>query len=144
MQDIDNLTFKWFQQAQVNNMLQEKAREFVQILENDQFKASNGWLLQFKTRHNINQATVCDESESVDMRTVEDGKAKLPEIIADYNANNIFNLDESRVFYRALPSKIFRVKGDNCTRGKKSKDLITAAFCCNLAGDFEKSPSLAS
>ena len=37
-------------------------------------------------------------------------------------------MDKSGVFYRALPSKTFRVKGDNCKRGKKSKNRITAAI----------------
>ena len=76
------------------------------------------WLLRFKSRRNINQATVCGENESVDMRTVEDWKAKLPEIIADYDEKDIFNIDEGGIFYRALPSMTLRVKGDNC-KGRK-------------------------
>ena len=65
-------------------------------------------------------------------------KAELPEIIVDYDAKDIFNKERSGVFYRALPSKTLRMKSDNCKGGKKSKDGITAAFCCNLEGDFEK------
>ena len=72
------------------------------------------------------------------MWTVEDWTAKLPEIIADYDAKDIFNMDENGVFYSALPSKTLRVKGDKCKGEKKSKDKITAAFCRNLEGDFEK------
>ena len=75
---------------------------------------------------------------ALDMRTVEDWKAKLPEIIADYDEKDIFNMDEGGIFYRALPSMTLKVKGDNCKGRKKSKDRITAAFCSNLEGDFEK------
>ena len=59
----------------------------------DQFKASSRWLLRFKIRHNINQATVCGENKSVNMPTVENWKAKLPEIIADHDAKDIFNMN---------------------------------------------------
>ena len=76
------------------------------------------------------------------MRTVEDWKAKQPESITSYDAKDIFNMDKSGVFYRALPSKTLRVKGDECKVGKKLKDRITADFCCNVEGDFEKKLSI--
>jgi hypothetical protein len=34
-------------------LLQKKAREFAMAVKNDTFKASNGWLDSFRTRHNI-------------------------------------------------------------------------------------------
>ena len=69
LQAVDDLTWKWFQQARAKNlpvsgpMIQEKAKEFAEGLGKTDFKASNGWLDRFKGRHNINQATVCGESE---------------------------------------------------------------------------------
>ena len=72
------------------------------------------------------------------MRTLKDRKPKLLEILVGYDAKDIFNIYRSGVFYRALPSKILRVKGGDCKGGKKSKDRIAAAFCCNFEGDFER------
>jgi len=71
--EIDEMTWKWFEAARAAGvpvagpMLQEKARSFAIALGKPDFKASNGWLDKFKGRHNINQATVCGESESVDL-----------------------------------------------------------------------------
>ncbi|XP_064632735.1 tigger transposable element-derived protein 6-like [Lineus longissimus] len=46
-------------------------------------------------------------------------------------------MNESGLFYRALPTKTLRIRGDECKGGMKSKDRITASFCVNLEGDFE-------
>ena len=42
-------------------LVQEKALSFAKSLNKDGFKASNGWLNKFKTRHSISQAVICGE-----------------------------------------------------------------------------------
>ncbi|XP_064633669.1 tigger transposable element-derived protein 6-like [Lineus longissimus] len=144
LQGVDDLTWKWFQQARSHSlpvsgpMIQEKARQFALGLDKKDFKASNGWLEKWKIRHNINQATICGESESVDDNVVDEWKKKLPELVAGYDPKDILNMDESGLFYRALPCKTLRVRGDECKGGKKSKDRIKASLCVNLEGDFEQ------
>ncbi|XP_064647061.1 tigger transposable element-derived protein 6-like [Lineus longissimus] len=144
LQDVDDLTWKWFQQARSHSlpvsgpMIQEIARQIALGLDKKDFKASNGWLEKWKTRHNINQVTICGESESVDDNMVDEWKKKLPELVAGYDPKDIFNMDETGLFYCALPCKTLRVRGDECKGGKKSKDRITASLCVNLEGDFEQ------
>ena len=67
------------------------------------FKVSNGWLARFKFCHNIGSATLSGERASVDLLTVETWRERL--LITKYFAlHDIYNRDETGLFYRALPS----------------------------------------
>ena len=48
---------------------------------------------------------VCGESREVREETVESWKEGLPVILADYSPQDIFNIDETGKFFRALPTK---------------------------------------
>jgi hypothetical protein len=87
-------------------------------LGNDQFKASAGWLDSFKKRHNIVWNGVCGESKDVDESVVSEYKPKLLELISPCEPKNIYNADETGLFFRALPTKSLAVKGEKCTRCK--------------------------
>ena len=65
-------------------------------------------------------------------------KSRLPDITAGYATCDIYNVDKSGIFFRALPDKTLREKGTVCKGGKRSKELITAMFCVNMDGEFEK------
>lgn len=58
--DVDAFVYEWFRNAQAQNipvsgpLIQEKALEVAKALGNPEFKASNGWLCKFKSRHGIN------------------------------------------------------------------------------------------
>ncbi|XP_064422751.1 tigger transposable element-derived protein 6-like [Latimeria chalumnae] len=119
-------------------MIQEKALEFTKQLNKPDFKASNGWLGRFKGRHNIVFSAVSGEKGCVDGDVVEDWKLNLPDIIAGYQAKDIYNMDESGCVKHALPTKTLAVCRKDCTGGKKAKKRITMLLCCNMAGDFEK------
>ncbi|KAH6946059.1 hypothetical protein HPB50_011356 [Hyalomma asiaticum] len=55
--DVDKAVFTWFLDSRARNVpisgtiLQQKAKDFASILGHDDFKASNGWLQGFKSRH---------------------------------------------------------------------------------------------
>jgi len=70
--------------------------------------------------------------------TVDSWKERLPEIVAGYKKEDIWNMDESGVFWRALPDKGFGEKRKACKGGKKSKNRLTVAFFVNAAGEKEK------
>ena len=48
------------------------------------------------------------------------------------------NMDETGVFFRALPDKTLVVNGQDCKGGKRSKERITVVMCCNMDGQFVK------
>ena len=142
--EIDELTISWFRSVRNKNipvsgpLIQEKALFFAKALEITDFKASNGWLAKFKARHQITGGKISGESASVSEETVNDWKLRLPEITKGYERRNIFNCDESGLFYRALPDKTLRFKGTDCKGGKVAKERLTVFFCCNMDGEFEK------
>ena len=62
----------------------------------------------------------------------------IPGIISDYAPRYIYNADETGLYFRALPDKTLKVRGEECAGGKKSKLQLTAMLCCNMVGEHEK------
>ena len=56
-------------------------------------------------------------------------EARLPEMVSGYTKENIYNMDETGVFWRALPSKGFGEKGKACKGGKQSKHNNCCVLC---------------
>ena len=84
--------------------------------------------------------TISGESGDVSGVTVASWKERLPEIVAGYGSEDIWNLDESGVLWQALPDKGFGQRVRQCKGGKKSKQRITVAFTVNGAGKSEIKP----
>ena len=69
----------------------------------------------------------------MDPEVVTKFKDCLSSIIASYNPQDIFNCDETGVFYRSLPDKTLACKGDSAKGGKLSKERLTVLFACSLS-----------
>lgn len=99
----------------------EKALEIAASLDmGAEFKASNGWLARWKQRYNISHRTVSGESGDVSNETVESWLERLLSILAGYEAQDIWNCDETGLFWKTLPNKGLAEKGKACRGGKKS------------------------
>ena len=68
---------------------------------------------------------------------MESWRERLPEILQGYAAKDIWNLDETGCFWRALPNTGFGTGGFKCSGGKKAKQRITVALIANAAGEKE-------
>ena len=112
----------------------EKAKQIAQQLGKHDFKGSNGWFEKWKKRFNVRMVKICGESGDVCGETVESWLERLPEIVRGYKKENIFNMDETGVFWKALPDRGF---GEKSKGGKKSKHRIAVAFA-SAAGTKEK------
>jgi hypothetical protein len=114
-------------------MVQSEALTVAKSLGNDQFKATTGWSDSFKKRHNIVWNGVCGESKDVDESVVSVYKPKLLELISPYELKNIYNADETGLFFSGvLSTKSLAGKGENCTGGKMSKERLTVSLCGNM------------
>ena len=105
------------------------------------FEASNGWLDSFKRRHNIKGSTVAGESAGVDRTVVDDWKEKLQRITAGYAPEDVYNMDESGIFYRTTTSDndTLTMKGrQRCSGGERAKDRLTLVLCASMSGGKEK------
>ena len=65
----------------------------------------------------------------------------LAHILATYAPEDIFNADETGLFYKMEPSSSYVLKGETCTGGKRSKERVTVLPCANMSGT-EKLPLL--
>ena len=72
---------------------------FAEQLKLPEFRASEGWLECFKKRHSITLKSVCGESADTDMGAVDSWKAQLASLLKDYDPVDIFNADETGLFF---------------------------------------------
>ncbi|PFX20594.1 Tigger transposable element-derived protein 6 [Stylophora pistillata] len=98
------------------------------------FMASNGWLESFKARHNIRCAVLSGEAADVDPTVVDDWEKRLETILEGYELEDIYNADETGVFFRAFPTKSLVLRGEQCSGGKKSRDRLILLLACSATG----------
>ena len=100
-------------------ILQDTARTFADKIGKKDFSASNGWLENFKKRHQLPFKILSGESAPADHEAAIDYQRKLGNICNGFNSENIFNCDETALFYRALPKKSLIEKCKNDCAGNK-------------------------
>ncbi|XP_067650869.1 tigger transposable element-derived protein 4-like [Haliotis asinina] len=140
-EDVEKALFEWFKSVRSENIplscpiLLAKADEFSVKLGHTDFKANQSWLERFKKRRGICSAMTHGESSSVDSKSVDDWlTSQLPMLLKNYSPENIFNADETGLFYKLVPQRTLHLKGDKCHGGKKSKERITVLTAANMSG----------
>ena len=144
---IDQACYLWFLQQRSKGapvsgpLLKEKALQlFPQIYpekEVESFKASSGWLQKFCGRHGIRAMSLQGESLSADYSAVPAFQSELQDIIEreGNTLNQIFNADETGLWWRLMPSKYLVHCGEKQANiFKKSKDRVTLLACANATG----------
>lgn len=144
---VDDALLKWFADKRSQDipisglMLATKAKEFADALDVPKFQASNGFLHRFKKRNGVLQKTIAGESNSADQDVCAEWVEKvLPSIVSGYEPQDIFNADETALFYRVLPHKTLEFKGKDCRGGKLSKERVTVLLIANQSGDERLKP----
>ena len=57
-----------------------------------------------------------------------------------YSPEDIYNVDETGLFYKLLPDRTYTFKGENCHGGKRSKERITLLLGSNMTGTDKLKP----
>lgn len=84
-----------------------------------------GWLNRFRKRHSLCFRSIQGESKSVDLNVVRNWlDTEWKDLIQRYRAEDIFNADETGLFYRCLPNKTYDLKSMKCSGGKVSKGIM--------------------
>jgi hypothetical protein len=139
--DINVLMWKWFNEVRSRNIpvsgviIRQKALKYADSLGIENFQGSDGWLTRFKERHNIKFKQICGESRSVDVDVVKNWKENLDAVCQGYEDENIFNADETGLFWRALPNKTLAIAGEDVHGLKTSKERITVLFTASRTGE---------
>lgn len=118
-------------------LVQAKAKEIAERLGYHNFRASDGWLHKFRSRHNITFKAISGEAASVNPDDVKSFFEKIPSLLRGYRTHDIYNADETGLFFRALPNKTLALKSEKCRGGKMSKERLTLLHCVSMAGDKE-------
>ena len=108
-----------------------------------EFSGSTGWLWWFRKRHGIGNKKVQGESGSADTEAAEPFRLKLQELIReeDLHLNQIYNADETALYWRSLPVNIQAFKDEDKVPGKKiSKDKFSALLGANASGTHGLKP----
>ena len=94
--------------------------------------------LENSLQYKESKVAISGESGDVSGATVKSWKERLPEILRGYSKKDVYNLDETGCFWRALPTSGFGEKGKKCAGGKQKKQRFTIAFLVNATGYKEK------
>lgn len=98
----------------------EKARVFARMPD---FTWSDGWLSRFKSWHQLAFGTICGERADVHPAVCEHWENdRLQNILRTYHPDDIFNADETALYYKMLPDKTLAFKVDVCAGGKRRKE----------------------
>lgn len=142
---LDNALLKWFKLQRNSNVsingpiLLTKAEEFATRLGITDFKPNLSWIQRFRNRHNIVFGKVSGESSSVSTAVTETWLSTVwPKLRDAYPGEDIYNADETGLFYKLTPDKTFKFKGEKCTGGKLSKERITLLVIANMTGTIKK------
>jgi hypothetical protein len=149
--DMDEALLLWFKQRRAMNapiggpLVKVKANKLAIELGIVDWEASEGWLHRFKERHGLVFKSACGESASVSPALTENWFEKtLPEVLQRYQPFDIFNMDETGLFYQCLPDKTFAFSVDKASKAvKESKQRLTVLVGANMDGS-EKLPQTSS
>ncbi|KAH9103564.1 hypothetical protein LEN26_015263, partial [Aphanomyces euteiches] len=103
---LDKAMNEWVVNANDKNvaisgeLIKHKAQQLAQQLnlQND-MKFSNGWLYRLQQRHNLKMFRLHGEAGSVDPVVIEEGREMLRAVTQSYELDDIYNMDETGVFY---------------------------------------------
>ncbi|XP_053947890.1 tigger transposable element-derived protein 4-like [Anastrepha ludens] len=139
--NVDKAVLEWFKSARTRNLpisgglLKEKALEFSQKLEQPNFKASTGWLDSWKRRSGICHKKACGESNDVSEEDcMKWQRDVLPYLLEGYQARDVFNADETGLFFKCLPDNTLTLKNQKCHGGKHSKQRVMLMIAANMDG----------
>jgi len=85
----------------------EKAELFAKLLEipEDELSFSNGWIFKFELRNDLRSYRLHGEANSAPLETLPIQRQKLQEILSQYDPDNIYNADETGLFFRMAQIK---------------------------------------
>ncbi|GFT96056.1 tigger transposable element-derived protein 1 [Trichonephila clavipes] len=118
-------------------LIQEKTLKFYKSMKQSEpsastskagkvFSASKGWLTGFLKRNALPNIKITGESATADEGAAKILPEELAEIIedGDYSADQVFNADETGLYWKKLPNRTYIAKDEKTASGHKaSKDL---------------------
>lgn len=121
-----------------DEILRIKALEFAFLCNEEKFKGSTGWIDNFKKRHNLKQYNIHGEAGSAPLQDLETMRENLRETLKDYDPKDIFNCDETGLYWKMRPNHT--ISNGPVAGKKQSKDRVTILVTCNATGSEKMKP----
>ena len=146
--DIDEVLFEWFMVQRAKYMptsgsiLPEGTREIFEGMDNmpGEFKASKGRLPRFCNRHMIGFRQSLDEDASIITATTDELKYRLPAIVNEYNDDDVYNVDETVLSFKAIPARSLVLRKEDCKGGKHPRERYTVLLCSDWSRSDKPKP----
>ncbi|GBC42405.2 tigger transposable element-derived protein 4-like [Rhizophagus irregularis DAOM 181602=DAOM 197198] len=121
-----------------DDILSSKALELAFLCGEDKFKGSNGWVDNFKKRHNLRQYNMHGEAASAPVQELDTMREEIRRVLKNYAPEDIFNCDETGLFWKMRPSRT--ISNAPISGTKQSKDHVTVLLTCNATGSEKLCP----
>lgn len=138
--EVEKALLLWLRQMRNKNVslntevILKTGEKFAKTLGVNDFKPTTGYLAGLKKRAGLLFSKKYGESVSVDNNVIEKWSTELSSIIRGYKPEDVYNLDETALFYRLMPSKTYSFSDESTHGCKKSKDRITLVLITNADG----------
>lgn len=102
------------------------------------FQASEGWFNKFKMRQLLHNIKIVGEAASADVAAATRYPGEFLKLITDggYRPEQVFNADETALFWKRMPNKTYISKNEKSASGfKAAKDRVTLLLCSNASGN---------
>jgi hypothetical protein len=116
--EVSEMMYLWVSKAMgdgillTGEVLRQKWNRFADLVgvpEDERLNLSNGWLGRFKGRNGLKEMKRHGEAASANASTVEQERKRIQELIKKYGyeLRDIFNMDETGLFYGYVPISLF-------------------------------------
>lgn len=116
-----------------------QAERFAENFGYTDWKGSRGFLYRFCHRYSVLSKRICGEGGDCPDTSAFVAEVLFP-LLAKFEPDNIYNCDETALFYKLLPSRTYTFKGQSVVGGKSSKDRVTLMLCSNMSGTDKLKP----
>uniref|UniRef100_UPI00358ECFDF tigger transposable element-derived protein 1-like n=1 Tax=Myxine glutinosa TaxID=7769 RepID=UPI00358ECFDF len=109
------------------------------------FLASKGWVDKFMSRHKVKSVKISGEAASGDKSAAREYPESLKNIIDEGQStpDQIFNMDETNFYWKAMPRRTFITTKSAKVRGRKAiKERFTLLFAMDASGTCRLKPTV--
>ena len=145
-QTIEQKTLQFFKEAREKKFpvsgssLRTAATTFAEDDGDTEFCGSRGWLRKFQDRNKISFQLQDGEAARVNVESLNQWYSRLPEILRFYEHRNVWNADESGLFFKQLPRKSLVSDAEKAKGIKVVKYRVFVLLAGSAVG--EKNPPL--
>ncbi|XP_014490505.1 tigger transposable element-derived protein 6-like, partial [Vigna radiata var. radiata] len=142
---VEQALKEWFVQvrekdARVNGpIMRQKAESLAKRLGIEGFVATDGWFNRWLKREGIEFKKPHGEARDADSTAAGNFLTEeWPRILSEYAPSDVYNADETALYFRALPEHTYVLKNETAKGSKSCKDRITILCCVSMTGEKKR------